>query len=122
MSSTSFSNSLAHSSSSSKSEPRFAFIDKRIIDFGDISSGDTLRCSVRFKNLGDSVMEIKELIKDCNCTSVEVDKNNFKKGEIGTAKVVVDTKGKKGLNVVVAQIITKDSPRPNIIKITFNVL
>ncbi|GEM_PF-5828973 len=103
-------------------EPYLKFLDKRIVELGDIVRGQTISFTVRFTNGGGGILEIKDVGQSCNCTAVEIEHKALRNGQIGEVKVSVDTEEKSGQNAIFVQMTTNSPRQLSIIKATFNVV
>lgn len=61
-------------------------------DFGTITSGEVVSHSFKFKNSGDGVLIIKDVIPSCGCTTSKLSSKILKPGEEGLIEVVFDSK------------------------------
>lgn len=62
-------------------------------DFGTITSGEVVSHSFKFKNSGDGVLIIKDVIPSCGCTTSKLSSKILKPGEEAFVEVVFDSKG-----------------------------
>lgn len=62
-------------------------------DFGTITSGEVVSHSFKFKNSGNGVLIIKDVIPSCGCTTSKLSSKMLKPGEEGFVEVVFDSKG-----------------------------
>ena len=62
-------------------------------DFGTITSGEVVSHSFKFKNSGDGVLIIKDVIPSCGCTTSKLSSKMLKPGEEAFVEVVCDRKG-----------------------------
>ena len=62
-------------------------------DFGTITSGEVVSHSFKFKNSGDGVLIIKDVIPSCGCTTSKLSNKMLKPGEEGFIEVIFDSKG-----------------------------
>lgn len=62
-------------------------------DFGTITSGEVVSHSFKFKNSGDGVLIIKDVIPSCGCTSSKLSSKMLKPGEEGYIEIVFNSKG-----------------------------
>jgi hypothetical protein len=67
-------------------------------DMGQITEGQKLEVSFRFKNTGNKPLIIKSVQPSCGCTVADVPKEPFAPGEEGVIKGVFNSEGKAGKN------------------------
>ena len=102
--------------------PELSFIDKRVVEYGDIQSGEKAEVYVSYKNTGDQNLLIQDVGRSCNCTEVECDRNTLLPGETGKVKIIIDTKGKLGPEVIIVKLYLNTKRRHVIIRINLNVV
>jgi len=105
---TSISLAVAEEPASNPSGPRIVF-DKVNHDFGTIER-DTLRYAFKFKNAGNSTLEIKSVQPGCNCTVIPDYDKKVEPGKEGQIKIELDT---SKFNGHVAKGVTVTSNDPN---------
>jgi len=66
--------------------PQIRF-DKMVHDFGDIGPGTVNICEFGFKNVGEALLKIIEVIPSCGCTIFTLDKKEYEPGESGVLKI-----------------------------------
>jgi Protein of unknown function (DUF1573) len=67
-------------------------------DMGQITEGQKLEVSFRFKNTGNHPLIIKSVQPSCGCTVPDVPKEPIAPGEEGVIKAVFNSEGKAGKN------------------------
>jgi hypothetical protein len=93
--------------------PQIKFVDVTY-DFGKVKSGTVVKFSYEFTNEGKGKLIIRKIKPECGCTTVELEKKDYKKGQKGSINVVFDTNGRKGEEAKIINIITNDPKQPNI--------
>ena len=83
------------SSTSSEKYSELKLIED-FFDFGSIHEGEVISHTFHFKNIGNDVLIVKDLIPDCGCTLPKIDKKEYNHGEEGSVEVVFDSKGWQG--------------------------
>src|SRR5258706_14591869 len=69
------------------------------LDLGEVPQGPQVQGEFQFKNIGQTVLEIKSVKPSCGCTGVIQDeKKQFQPGETGTVKFTFNTEGRSGHN------------------------
>lgn len=86
--------------------------DESNFNFGKVKSTTVIKHEFTFTNTGKSTLIIRKVKTDCGCTTAEMPKMQFKKGEKGTITVEFDTKGRNGMDNKVINLITNDPKRP----------
>lgn len=67
-----------------------------VYDFGQVTDGEQVVFSYRFKNGGDHPLIISSATASCGCTVPEKPEQPIATGEMGFIKVVFDSKGRVG--------------------------
>jgi hypothetical protein len=91
-------------------------------DFGSIVQGEVVTHTFRFRNSGNDVLVIKDLIPDCGCTRPKIDKKVFKPGEEGSVEVIFDSKGWQGSQYKSVAIRSNSPIRDKSVTIKANVV
>ncbi len=90
--------------------PRIIFENKKF-DFGKILEGDSAVCLFHFRNMGDSILHIKDIRPTCGCTIVESVKRTYKPHEKGIIKATFHSSGRRGEIKKFIRVLTNDSER-----------
>ena len=101
---------------------KLQFIDKRIIDYGDVKEGDDVMIDVRFNIIGEEDLVIYETSKTSNCTDTKLSSRIIQPGEEGFASIKISSKGKYGPQTIVVTLKTNGENDYYIIRINLNVL
>lgn len=99
--------------STSKNDSSFTKIefDKVNFNFNKISVNDSVECSFRFTNVGDTVLAINKVKPLCDCTVPEWTKYHIEKGQNGIITVKYSSKYPKEFSEgVLVYYNGKDSP------------
>lgn len=62
-------------------------------DFGTIYEGEIVSHTFMFKNAGNGILLIKDVIPSCGCTKSTVSRRLLKPGETGTVEVIFNSTG-----------------------------
>lgn len=89
------------------------FIDKTEHDFGKVKEGKVLDWDVKVKNVGTSLLEIKDVKTSCGCTAAVLSGNKLKPGESGNLKIEFDTSNRSGQTSRTVTLFTNDPKQPN---------
>jgi hypothetical protein len=65
-------------------------------NFGNVTDGDKVEYSYRFRNTGNKPLVIASAVASCGCTVPEKPEEPVKPGEVGFLKVVFNSKGRVG--------------------------
>lgn len=65
-------------------------------NFGDISEGEEVCHTYRFKNTGQNHLLIKKIDTGCGCTTVNYDKEPIAPGKEGKIEIAFNSKGRYG--------------------------
>ena len=91
-------------------------------DFGSIVQGEVVTHTFRFRNAGNDVLIIKDLIPDCGCTQPKIDKKVLEPGEEGSVEVIFDSKGWYGSQYKSVAIRSNSPIRDKSVTIKANVV
>jgi hypothetical protein len=110
--------------SSNMNEPKYP--DLKLIedffDFGSIVEGEAVSHTFHFRNAGNEVLIIKDLIPDCGCTQPKIDKREYNPGEEGSVEVIFNSKGWFGSQYKSVTLRTNSPNREKSVTIKANVL
>jgi len=87
--------------------PRIIFENKEF-DFEKILEGDTAMCMFHFRNVGDTILHIRDIRATCGCTIVESMKRTYKPNEKGTIRAVFHSVGRRGKINKYIYVLTND--------------
>lgn len=72
-------------------QPKIEVIGGDTYDWGKVKPKDSpLTATIKLKNIGDQVLNIKEVKAGCGCTTTKIDKEVLKPGEIGSVDVTLN--------------------------------
>jgi hypothetical protein len=94
--------------------PRIQFAEKEF-DFGKLNSGDVVKHSFRFTNIGTAMLEIKEVRPSCGCTTAGVWDKQVEPGGIGSIPLQFNSTGFGGAVAKVATVICNDPTQSNVL-------
>ena len=77
-------------------------------DFGQVSASKKLNHTFTFKNRGDSIITIKNVLPDCGCTAAFPEKTVIEPGEYGSINVTFNPVGKSKDFTSIVQIETNE--------------
>lgn len=84
------------------------------IDFGDVKQGPVVEGTFEFKNIGQSVLVIKNVKPACGCTGVIAqEKKEYQPGESGSVKFTFNTEGRTGKNEKTITVESNDPKETN---------
>jgi hypothetical protein len=81
-----------------------------VYNFGKVTDGEKVEYNFRFKNTGKKPLIIQEALASCGCTVPEKPEEPIPPGQIGTIKVVFDSKGRPG--VTMKEVTVRSNARP----------
>lgn len=87
--------------------------EETYFDFGEVTEGDIIKHTFKFKNKGPGVVKIVETKTECGCTTTEAALKAYKPGEQGEMEVTIDTRGKKGITVKTVEVVLENSMETN---------
>ncbi len=79
-------------------------------NFGTIKSGDVVTYDFHFKNIGDAVLVIDQVVPSCGCTSPTWTKEPVAPGDSGIIHVKFDSHGKNGHQAKTATVVANTYP------------
>jgi len=91
-------------------------------DFGSIHEGEVISHTFHFKNIGNDVLIVQDLIPDCGCTLPKIDKKEYNPGEEGCIEVIFDSKGWQGSQYKSVTLRSNDPNREKSVTIKANVV
>ena len=101
--------------------PKIVF-EEDAFDFGDISQGEKVEHSFKFKNKGESDLIISSAVGSCGCTVPSYPKEPIAPGKGGEIKVIFDSNGKKGAQHKRVTVVANTNPNKTMVAIMANVL
>lgn len=104
------------SSNPTKGMPEITF-DKDFHDFGQISEGEKVTYSFKFKNTGKGNLIIQTASGSCGCTVPEFPKEPLAPGETGFLKVQFNSEARVGIQEKQVTVVTNCIPNTKVLKI-----
>lgn len=89
-------------------------IEKTLIDLGKIYVHEEKLTEIVFKNIGDENLKITEIIEDCECTTLSIEKKELPPNTEGTIKINFEAGEELGETIEEIYIHTNDSKNPEI--------
>ncbi|MEZ4924567.1 MAG: DUF1573 domain-containing protein [Crocinitomicaceae bacterium] len=71
--------------------------DKQAHDFGDSKQGDILTWEFKFKNTGEEILRIGEIVESTDNLTYDLSQSVFQPGESGSIILTWDTSNQKGI-------------------------
>jgi hypothetical protein len=99
-----------------KSLPVISF-EKDFHDFGNLTSGEKVTYSFKFKNAGQSLLVISSVTTSCGCTVSDYPHQPIKPGEGATIDVSFDSEGRHGLQNKTITVFSNTQPPTNLLRI-----
>lgn len=93
--------------------------DALIYDFGEVSQGDKVDHSFRFRNGGDELLEISSVSSSCGCTAALLSSRRIAPGETGEIKATFDSSRFRG---AVKKDITMQTNDPDHAQVVFSLI
>jgi hypothetical protein len=101
--------------------PFFEF-EEEVKNFGQITQGEVVSTSFRFKNVGQSDLIISSAQGSCGCTVPEWPKEPIKPGEEGVIDVTFDSNGKQGMQNKTITLVANTTPNTRVVALKGEVL
>ncbi len=101
---------------------QLTFVDKRIINIGDVEEGTLVHRKIKIKNDGDTPLILMKPIKSCNCTAVRFSREVVNPRDTGVIEVEINTEHKQGMNVVTVIVVANTEQQEHVIRISMNVV
>ena len=101
--------------------PFFEF-EEEVNDFGNITQGEVISSTFRFKNVGKSDLIISSAQGSCGCTVPEWPKEPIKPGKEGEIEVTFNSTGKQGMQNKTITLVANTIPNTKVIAIKGEVL
>ena len=101
--------------------PSFEFVEE-IKDFGEITQGEIVSTTFRFRNVGESDLIISSATGSCGCTVPEWPKEPIKPGAEGKIDVKFDSNGKQGMQNKTITLVANTIPNTKVIAVKGSIL
>ncbi len=101
--------------------PKFSF-QEEVYEFGDITQGEKVTHSFKFKNTGKTDLVITSAQGSCGCTVPSYPKNPIAPGAENVIEVSFDSNGKKGNQHKTVTLVANTYPSTTVIAIKGNVI
>ena len=101
--------------------PFFEFVEE-VKEFGEITQGEVVSMTFRFKNVGQKDLIISSATGSCGCTVPEWPKEPIKPGAEGKIDVKFDSNGKQGMQNKTITLVANTIPNTKVIAIKGSVL
>ncbi len=101
--------------------PHFEFVEE-VKEFGQITQGEVISTSFRFRNVGQSDLIISSAQGSCGCTVPEWPKEPIKPGAEGVVDVTFDSNGKNGMQNKTITLVANTIPNTKVIALKGEVL
>ena len=104
------------------SSPVLSVEEPRIVDCGEVISGEIIEHDFILLNNGDTQIHVLDIIKTCNCTQAFADRRYAAPGDTIKVSVKVDTNGKKGKTAADVIVITDSDQSELVLKVVMTCL
>jgi len=104
-----------------KNSPIFEFVED-VKEFGQITQGEIVSTTFRFKNVGTTNLIISSAQGSCGCTVPKWPKEPIKPGEEGVIDVTFDSNGKYGTQNKTVTLVANTVPNTKVIALKGEVL
>lgn len=111
----------ANGKADSSNVPEFYFAETTH-HFGEITAGEKVSYTFKFKNTGGSQLVITQVKGSCGCTVPEYSKNPVQPGDEGEIKVTFDSNGKSGMESKSITVLANTLPATKVLTISADVI
>ncbi len=87
-------------------------LEKNQHNFGDVKEGEVVDVTIKFKNVGDKTLEIKDVSTSCGCTAAILSSKILKPGKTGQLRVEFDSSNRSGHVTRTVTITSNDKQHP----------
>ena len=87
-------------------------LNRYTYDFGKIYEGEKLKLSINYENIGDEILEIKNVKTSCDCTATVLERQKLNPGEEGKIDITFDTSGRIGKMARTISLFSNDPKNP----------
>ena len=101
--------------------PHFEFVEE-VKDFGEITQGEVVSTTFRFRNVGQSDLIISSATASCGCTVPEWPKEPIKPGAESKIDVRFDSNGKQGMQNKTITLVANTIPNTMVIALKGTIL
>ena len=101
--------------------PEFEFTEE-VVDFGDISQGESVKKRFEFKNVGNSDLIISNASGSCGCTVPSWPRQPIRPGQKGVIDVEFNSEGKSGRQHKTVTLIANTVPNKKTLALKGNVI
>lgn len=101
--------------------PHFEFVEE-VKEFGEITQGEVVNTTFRFRNVGQSDLIISSAQASCGCTVPEWPKEPIKPGQESKIDVRFDSNGKQGMQNKTITLVANTKPNTMVIALKGTVL
>lgn len=98
------------------------FIEKRVIDLGDVPVDSMVYADYEINNIGDNTLVIYKVNPDCSCTDYQIDSKSAERDGRINLQLKVDTHHKIGNNVINVLLHANTQAQYHMLKLKFNVI
>ncbi len=88
--------------------------DKMVHDFGNVGPGTANVCEFGFKNVGEALLKIIEVVPTCGCTIFTLDKKEYEPGESGVLKIKFNAPIPAGATTKHITVTSNDKAAPTL--------
>jgi hypothetical protein len=114
-------NTASGSATTEDNLPFFEFVEE-VKDFGQITQGEVVSTSFKFKNVGKSDLIISSAQGSCGCTVPDWPKEPIRPGAEGVIEVTFDSNGKQGMQNKTITLVANTMPNTRVIALKGEVL
>ena len=104
----------AQSNTDSVTKPKIS-VDETVFNFPSVNEGDVVKHAFKVSNIGDALLEIRDISVDCGCTVVQQTKFSISPGESVDVNVEFYTDGFYGRKIKNLRLFTNDTENTTVL-------
>jgi hypothetical protein len=105
-----------------KAKASYITFEEQSFDFGDITQGDVVKHTFKFKNTGSDTLRLSNVTTTCGCTTPKWTKEAIAPGDSGEILASFNSTGKIGLQNKVITVMSNASNSQAVFSIRANIL
>lgn len=96
--------------------------ENELYDFGEITQGEKVKFTYKFKNTGDADLVISSAKGSCGCTVPDWPRQPIAPGQEAEIRVVFNSEGKSGKQHKKVSVVANTQPSTTVVALTGNII